>query len=86
MLPESIHKSLHLLISFTVVVTPRFYGLQYEDIELLTSDKIILRCYLLPPAKTSSQTEASKTSEPIEPEAAVVCRSIQSLFNHNIAR
>lgn len=72
------HKSLHLLISFTGVTSPHGYGLQYKDIELLTSDKIILRCYLLLPAKTSSRTEAIKTSEPIEPEVAVVCRSIRS--------
>jgi hypothetical protein len=83
---ESMHKSLHLFISFTGVISPRYYGLQYEDVELLTSDKIILRCYLLLPAKTSSRTEASKTSEPIELEAAVVCRRIQSCFNHDVAR
>ena len=83
---ESMHKSLHLLISFAGVITPHYYGLQYEDIELLTSDKIILRCYLLQPAKTSSRTEASKTSEPIELEAAAVCRRIQSCFNYDVAR
>jgi len=48
--------------------------------------KIILRCYLLLPAKTSSRTEASKTSEPIELEAAVVCRRIHLVFNHDVAR
>ncbi|KIM88257.1 hypothetical protein PILCRDRAFT_814166 [Piloderma croceum F 1598] len=50
------------------VCSPRQHGLQHEDIELLTSDKIILRCYLLRPTETSSR--ASKTSEPIELEAA----------------
>jgi hypothetical protein len=60
---------------FTDICTPRSYGLQHEDIELLTSDKIILRCYLVRP---SSQTKASKTSEPIELEAAVVCHNFQS--------
>jgi hypothetical protein len=59
---------------------PSFFGLQHEDVELLTADRIILRCYLLRPTKTSSRTKASGASEPVELEAAVVCRNIQSFF------
>jgi hypothetical protein len=70
---------------FTAVPNPRHYGLQHEDIEILTSDRIILRCYLLRPPKTSSRTKASETSEPIELEPAVVCRHIQPFFNHDVA-
>jgi len=65
------------------VHSPRLYGLQHEDIELLTLDRIILRCYLLRPAKTSSQTKASKTSESIEPEAAVSSQGSVIMFHGN---
>ena len=44
----------------------------------MTADRIILRCYLLRPAQTSSQRKSGEISEPIELEAAVVCRKIQS--------
>jgi len=65
------------------VCSPHHYDLQHENIELLTSDRIILRCYLLRPAKTPSPTKASKTSEPIEPEAAVSSRGSVIMFHGN---
>jgi hypothetical protein len=65
------------------VLSPRDYGLQHEDIELLTADRIILRCYLLPPAKTSSGTKANKISEPIELGEEVSSRGSVIMFHGN---
>lgn len=59
---------------FTDVCDPSYYGLPYENLELLTSDKVILRCYLIRPTKTKA---SGKTSEP---EATVVRRTFRSLF------
>jgi len=65
------------------VLSPEYYGLQYEDIELLTADRIILRCYLLRPAKTSSRRKASEISEPTELEAVVSSRGSVIMFHGN---
>ncbi|KIM88153.1 hypothetical protein PILCRDRAFT_814068 [Piloderma croceum F 1598] len=67
------------------VLSPEHYSLNYENIELLTADRIILRCYLLRPAKTSSQRkpEASEISEPIEQDAVVSSRGSVIMFHGN---
>jgi len=65
------------------VISPEHYSLHHEDIELLTADKIILRCYLIRPAKTSSRRKASEISEPIEPEAPVSSRGSVIMFHGN---
>lgn len=47
------------------VHSPRLWGLPYENLEIQTSDNVILRCYLLRPQRTpelaGSADEASET-------------------------
>jgi hypothetical protein len=65
------------------IFSPSFFGLQHEDVELLTADGIILRCYFLRPAKPSSRTKTGEISEPVEPEATMPIRGSVIMFHGN---
>ena len=62
---------------FVDVRSPSHYGLLHEDIELVTSDRIVLRCYLLRPS-LSRRTRKGEGSKSVTPESAMVCREFQS--------
>lgn len=46
------------------MATPAEYGIPYENLELLTADKVTLRCYLLPQRWNLDETHAEATEVP----------------------
>lgn len=53
-------------IAYIDVPIPSDYGLPYQDLELETSDKVKLRCYLLPQKKMLSNTHVEAARLPYE--------------------
>ncbi|KAJ6494003.1 Alpha/Beta hydrolase protein [Mycena vitilis] len=69
------------------VPVPSTYGLPYQDLELMTSDGITLRCYMLPQSKELARAHAAATPVPGEDDVTedefIISRPTVVMFHGN---